>query len=529
MGRARGWVLTAATAGAVLAWAAPAPAAPGRGDVRDVLVTDDRDERLTRTHEAASLLADRDDPERVYLSEVELQTGECRFYLSTDGGASWSESEGAPRLEPYTNCSFGSAQPQNVRTELQQGADGTIFYLFAANDPAAGGTRSVLLGRSSDRGRSFETGVVHAGPKATSPAEVEVNFVAHLAIDRDDPRRVYAMWRRSFPSVPGRERRPTRPWMAVSEDGGATFGEPFMMLDKDIGFDGPRPLVVDGRLYSFYRESAPRTPPGAPAPPTPPVTRLYSAVSTDGGRTWEETEIASVDDASEPVPLHDGEREMFYVAWHDNRNGDLDVFWSRSEDARAWSEPVRLNDDRAGNRVGQYYPQMSLGPGGRVDVAWYDFRDDPYPPPVPEEGETALGLGSNLGKTQSVYASSSSDAGVGWSPNVRVNDVGIDRTIGTWNPEYFVVVPVSISSSADGALVAWSDTRNGNADTAAQDIYSSLVSFGRAQGRGVDGGNLVAGLIGALLGAGLALSVTFVVLRRQTGAVRAASSPEAAP
>lgn len=47
--------------------------------------------------------------------------------------------------------------------------------------------------------------------------------------------------------------------MAVSQDGGTTFGQPFEMLAVNPGFDGPRPVVVDGDLFVFYRESAPST------------------------------------------------------------------------------------------------------------------------------------------------------------------------------------------------------------------------------------------------------------------------------
>ncbi len=485
----------------------------------DVLVTDD--DTLTRTHEASDLLIDRDNADTVYLSEVELQTGDCRFYLSTDRGTTWTaaettidsplEEEAQADREPapeasYTDCSLGPSGPQNVRTELAQAPDGTLYYAFHAHDPAAGGTRSILLARSRDDGRSWETTVVHAGPKATSKAEIENNFLPHLALDRDTPALIYIMWRRSFPRVEGAPNRPTRPWMAISDDGGASFGEPFMMFDHNIGFDAPRPIVVDGKLFAFYRVAAPSD--GEDEP-----TRLFAGVSTDRGKTWEETEIASALDASEPIPLYDRERDVFHVVWHDNRNGDLDVFFSQSKDGREWSEPARLNDDSPENRVGQYYPQISLSPSGRIDVAWYDYRDDPNPPPAPEEDEPALDLGSNLGKIQSVYMTSSRDSGETWSENVRVNDVPIDRTIGTWNSQFFVVAPISVASWDDRVLVSWSDTRNGTGDSSTQDIYTSAVTMHGA-GAGQVASAVLVVLAAALVGAGLALAIAVAVIRR---------------
>ncbi|HWB71363.1 MAG TPA: sialidase family protein, partial [Egibacteraceae bacterium] len=411
---------------------------------------------------------------------------------------------------PYTDCGFGSAQPQNIRTDLEQAPDGTLHYAFHANDPAAGGTRSVLLGRSTDRGRSWETTVVHGGPKATSPAEVEVNFVQHVNVDPDSHARVYMTWRRSFPRVGEEDPRPTRPWMAISEDGGESFGEPFMMLDENTGFDAPRLIVVGERLFAFYRVSAPSEPEGAP-------TRLFSAVSTDQGESWEETEIASAADASEPIPAYDRDRNVFFVVWHDNRNGDLDVFFSQSADGTTWSPPARLNDDEPENGRGQYYPQLALSPGGQLHVAWYDYRDDPYPPPAPDELGEPLTLGSNLGQLQSVYYARSDDAGQTWLPNVRVNDVLIDRTIGTWNAQFFVVVPVSIAAWDDRALVSWSDTRNGTAATGTQDIYASAVTLEEQEQQVAAGSSLpliFGSVAGALIGAGLALWAAVWVMRR---------------
>lgn len=489
----------------------------------DVLVTDDTS--LTRTHEASQLLRDRDDPDVAYLSAAELQSGDCRLYTSRDGGGSWAAAEAtvdspleqddpdepvepAPEVAPHVDCGLGSTGPQNIRTELEQGPEGTLFYAFHANDPDGDGIRSVLLGRSTDQGETWQTTVVAEAPEIGPSDEIEVNFEPHVAVDPDDPDRVVVMWRRSFSSLDDdAETPPTRPWMAMSSDGGESFDEPFMMLDENPGFDGPRPLFVDGRLHAFYRVSAPPTDDDEdPAP-----TRLMSAVSTDGGESWESHEIAAQLDASEPVPAYDRDAETFYAVWHDNRLGDLDVFFSRSGDGADWSEPQRLNDDESGNRVGQYYPQISLSPGGRIDVAWYDYRNDPNPPPPEPEDGSPLGLFGNMGELQSVYLTSSVDGGETWSDNVRVNEVAINRTIGTWNRQYFVVVPVSLASWDDRAVVSWSDTRNGTAETGTQDIYTSVVT---AESGGQTASLALGGLAVALLAAALTLLVAVAVLRR---------------
>jgi hypothetical protein len=307
--------------------------------------------------------------------------------------------------------------------------------------------------------------------------------------------------------------------MAVSEDGGATFGEPFEMLDVNPGFDGPRPIVVDDELFAFYRESVPSTEDDEP----PEETQRFVTRSSDRGQTWDDpTLLASALDASEPIPHYDRDAGTFHVVYHDNRNGDLDVWHTSSTDGTEWSEAVRLNDDLLENNIGQFYPQISQSPSGRLDVAWYDFRNDLFPTPggdfrthgedvVVDPGEP-LDLSSNIGVQQSVFYTSSDDGGETWSENIEVTDGRIDRSIGTWNNDYFVVVPVSITSWDDRVLVSWSDTRNGTSVTGTQDIYTGAITTGDDD----DGSGLaqvLAVLAAALVGAGITLLVVAAVMR----------------
>ncbi|MGI8810286.1 MAG: sialidase family protein [Acidimicrobiales bacterium] len=468
---------------------------------------------LTRDEEGPALLVDKDDPNTVYLAYSEMTSGACRFAVSTDRGATWRQ-ENAPVLEPFTkNCAMGYATSQNIRTELQQSPDGTIYNVFQANAPDRNGTRSVLLGRSRDGGRSWQTVAIDPGTPGPEPGvQMEINFEGHIAFDPANPRRVFATWRRSFNRFPPDPPRATRPYMAVSDDAGATWSSPQLMFERNNGFDGPRPVVVGDRLFAFWRESAPPTPTNQQGPSAaPPVTRLFASVSTDQGKTWTDHEITTANDASEPIPLYDRERATFYVVWHDNRANELDAYFTSSEDGTTWADPKRLNDDPVDTKYGQHYPQMSMSPNGRIDVAWYDWREDPFPPSTVGNGQT-LSLFSNRGKFASVYMTSSRDGGATWTPNVRVNDVPIDRTIGSWINNIDVMAPVAVASSNEAAVVAWSDTRNGNSISNTQDIFTGTVTFGESEANRVTG--FQAGLVGGLLGLGLAMCLALYLARR---------------
>ena len=186
-----------------------------------------------------------------------------------------------------------------------------------------------------------------------------------------------------------------------------------------------------------------------------------------------------------------------------------------------WSEPRQLNDDPKGARVGQFYPKISVVPGGRIDVAWYDFRHDSFPAPTLSPTATApfLALTTNIGKFDAVYMTSSEDGGDSWSRNIQVSDVPNDRTIGTAGINFQVQVPLAVGSVSGRTIVAWSDTRYGNADSATQDIATNVVDWDVPAPGGYRSQDIVFGVLaGAVFGAGLMIWVAVARIRRATPA-----------
>ena len=475
-----------------------------------ILVNQDR--VLLRQLEVPVLRVDNAHPERVYLSSAEVSTGQCRFYVSNDRGYTWTKGT-APSLAPYTDCGPGKSQPLNWRTTMAQAPDGTLYLAYAAHDPSAGGSRSALLARSTDSGNSWQTVAVDAAPSAASLGSPEVDFEPHVAIDSGNSRHVIVIFRRSYPRVNGKTLAPTRPYIADSTDGGATFSKPVLLFDRTIGFDPPYPALINGTLYISWHETFP-----APSGGSRPPDKIWFSSSTDGGKTFTDHQITTGQNVDTPVLLYDSTRKKFNVFW-DAGSNDLDIFYASSTDGSQWSSPKRLNDDN-GHRD-QELPAVAISPSGRIDVDWYDFRNDPYP--IPASGD--------IGHRSDVYATSSFDGGATWGTNVRVNDLAIDRTKGVWNNEFFVQVPPAIASADQWAVTGWSDTRNGDADTSSQDIYAAPLAFDTSTipagqpGSGSSGygaGDLalvasVVGVTGLLAGAGIALVVT---RRRREARVR---------
>jgi hypothetical protein len=127
----------------------------------------------------------------------------------------------------------------------------------------------------------------------------------------------------------------------------------------------------------------------------------YFSASTDGGVTWSWSWSPSVkvnDDAVNPsahklhpsLVISDG--GYIYVAWQDQRNGNDDIYFSRSEDSGAtWLQPnTMVTDDPETTLQANRSPSIGLGCVGDcgdwgyraqpvIYVAWEDWRDTVHP------------------------------------------------------------------------------------------------------------------------------------------------------
>ncbi|HEX2065163.1 MAG TPA: sialidase family protein, partial [Acidimicrobiales bacterium] len=306
---------------------------------------------IARTFEGPTSAIDPRDPDKIFVAAADLLANRCHVFRSGDGGETFRQLDG-PDFGRLTDCGLNKGGiPQNIRMKLAFDPEGVLYWVVAVADPAAQGSRSVVLARSTDDGRTWAVTPVAEGPSAASPEEAVANFVPDLFVDPfgTAPRTVWVSWRRSFTEA---SERTTEGWAARSTDGGATFEPELRAIGKNPGFDAPRVLQDNqGTVYWFQRERPPSGAEGEPAKPS----SLLMARSDDGGRTWVPGELGQADVVmEEPLAGVSPRGDALYVAWADGRNGDLDLFFIRSGDGgRSWSRPVRVNDDRLRNRRSQ--------------------------------------------------------------------------------------------------------------------------------------------------------------------------------
>lgn len=532
-------VLARVGAAAALAVGASAvPSAIGQGADAPVSIT--RPVQLTkadtvpvRTYATPVLAVDPEDPLHIVAAGAEMRSRVCGVTRSTDGGQTWKQLEASPMPKEYPFCFITETGVPQANVAF--GRDHTLYYASPGWDVAdtlsdwpigtGGGWRgnvSVILSKSTDLGDSWTSTVVRQA-RGLQGADMENNRpVTGLVVDtRSGPEDiVYVGWAQAFRDREGSV-------VAVSTDAGKTFSEPVGLpagyledeaVRAELGKAAGRPTPAvkaldltwpaitvdgDGNLYGVWHAR------GRPGPPMDD-SATYLSRSTDRGRTFTVTQLGPASNTFlnpvltwSPGGGPQGTLHLVYHASQRQIDFEFDVFHRRSTDGGAtWSDARRLNDDDPAELFGSSHPSITQAPGGRIDVAWWDFRNE-------------AGVFAN-----DVYMTSSEDDGATWSKNLRVTDQSINRRIGPWFGNADIRQAPGLVARDEFTLVVWDDTRNGDEQTHTQDLYASTVQYEALGGGGASRSAKYA--LAAVIGfgtVGLGLAVLALASGRRRGSV----------
>lgn len=414
----------------------------------------------------------------------------CSLQVSGDGGRGWLTVTPVPRLPSGVDTCYGP--------EVAFASDGTLYYLFVGLAGPGNSPVGAFLTTSSDRGRTFRSPRKVLGPE---------RYEVRMALDptMGGAGRLHLVWLQAGePASTGLPSVPNPIMTAHSDDGGITFSSPIQISDPGRARVVAPALALgpDHSVDVIYYDLGDdvRDYMGLEGPPwTASTWSLVFTGSTDGGEHFTHGGVVDSNIVAPgrvmliftmpPASLDlDGSGRIF-VAWHDARNGDWDVFLRRSIDGgQTWSRPVRLNDDPVHDGRDQYLPRLSVSPSGRVDAIFYDRR-----------GNT-----DNVGVD--VYYTWSDDGGVTFARNIQINQLTFSSIVG---PRYLVPSAqgliefgsrLGLVSRDTQVLAAWTDTSNTRAGVKAQDIMATEIDFSAVPGPA--DATQRAGL--ALIGAGLA-------------------------
>ncbi|HJV09531.1 MAG TPA: sialidase family protein, partial [Acidimicrobiales bacterium] len=488
-----------------------------------------------RLYDIPALAVDPDDPDTIVMAVGDARNGGCGLRVSHDGGLSWAVT--APNLlfEPNDSCIQRALAPVMRPTFA---SDGTLYVALASSSPAtdvANGPISMLMSRTPDLGITHETFMVAKGETTPfNPADYGAagppqegnswNKYMGMGVDPKNPNRVYVMWRWL---VWGKDLRQlqgdfvVRPYFSTSEDGGRTWSKPVDVLsvtggEKAFGA-GTMSMAVgpDSTVYGFARESVKPVPTGQ----TAPLPRHLMFKSTDFGKTWETSAIGEpAARAGNPEAAVDMKTGKLYVAYEHRGaatpstsppNPQNIMLISSADGGKTWSKPQNITDDAADKRADQYYPGISVAPNGRVDVAWHDFRNDPFFF-AGQEGNMGTAVGQRY---WDVYYTYSEDGGATWAENKRLTNPSIDAKHGATFNNIDTRGPMGIASSNEAAYVAWADSRATVDQNEAEDAYMTRIRFVGVAELGATGGSSGGdSALWSVVGAGAALGIGGLLL-----------------
>lgn len=485
-----------------------------------------------RGHAVPDLAVHPDDPRTLAIVEGEAYSARCTLRVSTDAGLSWS-ARPWPEPEEWPECMYATFGPV---ADVEFAADGTLVLAHSGHDPETYRSR-VFVSRSTDLGSSWETTAAPWVEPDLDAGEFGADSLPTLTTHPDDPEQLYVgwmsnngTWNLSEDVLEGNEYYTdirSRAYLAVSDDGGETFEGPVDLAGEEDGWFNQPHVAIDGDdgIHAFFGDNT-RPPEDAPDDAEGPPANVWHAVSRDGGESFEQQAVHTRepkeggDWLTAPTPAVGPRSGDLYLVWEEApKDGVPFVAFVRSTDGgRTWSEPRQLNDADAEREwsFNEFFPSIAVAPGGRIDVAWYDWRDDPAFDP--DEGSNAF---------QHVYATYSEDGGDSWAPNYRVTDRAIDRRLGVGSASYGVKGPIGLAAADTATYVAWDDTRNADEDSEAQDIYFTRARHAPASDVFGSGRETPAPAMWSGLGAGGALAVGGVALL--LGMALARRSPDRSP
>jgi len=353
---------------------------------------------------------------------------------------------------PLVSCLLGQWQPPHRLTYHQ--ATSTTFLNHAWCIAAQGDTVHIVWDDDAEGcweiyARCSYDGGVNWGNVTRLSDSTADSQNGHLAVWADQ---VHVVWRDD-------QHGPGEIYYRRSSDAGLTWG-PAERLTQDTGAStSPSVAAVDGLIHLvwsddrdghsalFYKcsrdsgitwEADRKLSTGSLAALFPAVSATASRVnvvwtagweifhvcSQDTGHTWGSEQRLTVDPAVSWFPSVAVSDTIVHVLWHDQRDGYIDVFYTRSVDGGAsWQGEINLTANSANSNI----PCLAAA-DSMVHIAWYDNRDGNY----------------------EIYYKRSCDHGMTWQDDIRLTQ------------EAAVSKAPCCAVSGTRVHVVWTDFRDGN-------------------------------------------------------------------
>jgi len=389
------------------------------------------------------------------------------YYRSTDGGRTWANAlvpgfPGDTTPEGLSSPVHAAGWTIGSDPVITADREGRVYLAWLSFGPTTTEFAGwYVVTRYSDFGATYDfTSIVYAGhdtpsDKLGGPGNSRVVDKEWIAVDDTAGPcdgylyTAWALFESAHGSVPIVAQRST--------DGGRTWSAILLLSHPPNSQNQGTAVAVGprGEVYvaweDFHKD------------------QILFTRSLDCGATFEpERGIAPVTPVPEPLPGSAYRLDSFprmavsqttgtvLVTWADASSGDADVLLARSTDRGiSFGSPLRVNDVAANNQI---FPAITTF-DGRVDIAFYDSRNDP------------------AGVLLDIYYAQSNDDGRTFLPNVRVTDAAFDPNLAVTGGGAFLGDYNGIASNTKGVHPIWADNRNVSPNAPRdQDVYTATIS-----------------------------------------------------
>ena len=390
-----------------------------------------------------SVKISKKDPNRVVAAWRDFRQGSSPtvrrrigYSYSTDGGTTWAASQ-------LLDSTLLPGLPRNSDPAVCEDTSG-YFYIDVIALTNSDGNGTLAVYRSTDGGVTFPTAKI----VAQSGSEDKEYICCDWTPGSPFRNTLYTSWTR-FSSTTGI-------FLTRSTNSGLNWSNPVSISDITSGLQGSDICVgKNGEVYVCWLDG------------NSSDDSIKFDKSTNGGLSFGVDKgvgggafpnipitTSGVTFPSIATDISSGPNfGNIYITWSDARNGDPDIFLSRSTNGgTSWSPALRVNDDVIGNGKLQCWPWIAVSDSGRIVINYVDSRNTSVNTSF--EMYMAKSTDGGLTFTNTLLSTAQSPSA---QPNsaVRFGDyIGIDY----WKNR---IVPI------------WTDERAGGFDTEA---YTSIIN-----------------------------------------------------
>ncbi len=280
----------------------------------------------------------------IYAAWEDTRNGNSDIYFakSIDGGLNFG-------LNVRVNNVITSEQ-----TAPSLAKDNLTGNIYIAWEDMSSGNLDIYFSRSTDGGLTFFNSI-----KVNNDGGTAIQSGPSVAVGPDGTMYVaWADYRGGDSDI----------YFAKSTNNGLSFGSNNRVDSAPGGSDQQRPSVAAYATNVYFTWHDVRT----------GNTDIYFRMSPDHGNTFGTETKLNNDPGTAGQSFPDiavGPEGNIYAAWQDGRNGNLDIYFTRSTDnGMIFGPNLRLDNDNSA-ATEQIRASVAVGPSGYVYIAWEDSRD----------------------------------------------------------------------------------------------------------------------------------------------------------